>query len=293
MTDPVLAAILREPPPRDIRKDVARRALTANGMSASPFLGFLVVALGLGLVVMMYEVFPWGLPVQLLMQMGWSRPAVAEVTRLEHTRIYEGGDSKRRRRGLPVYRVHFRLRTEDGLRVDGVNYYTGTRRLPPGSGLLALATSGGEVRDPIEIPAEYFPLAPSCALLPGGRLSTLSAFSVLFGLFPLAFCVLVALHLIKKRRILALLRDGLTARAEVVDCRSTKAKANKRRRYRVTLLHDGGEGENEATVYAYGEEAGYYQSCLRTRETVPVVYLPDRPWVVMRIWEKRVSKRGG
>jgi hypothetical protein len=137
------------------------------------------------------------------------------------THYYVGGTESHR--GTPVYKNSYRY-TVDGNRFEGASYAAGR-----------CVTDGG-------VTVEYLLSQPEVSRIIGMRRDLLSPRTILAALLPGAGLALVIAGLVKGRRAVRLLREGLPAPARLINKASTGATTLGRAVYRMTFEYSAQSG---------------------------------------------------
>lgn len=259
-------------PPRAIPSDLVKRAgVEIGGLFSRRAMFFLLILL-LAFWVAAFILLPWRYPSEVLVRLGWNLNAHSLVTQREKTSASVGGDSERNVPGVPIYRVHFTVQTQDGKRVEAANYYTGLNRIP-GEEEGVFGRDGMATKN-FTAEARYLPFSPANALLPDGRLSPFPPYVALVAIFPIGITILWVIFLRKRRRFRTLLRDGELAEAEIAECAKTGTVVNGRPRYKVRLKIIHRLGSDEAGVSVYGQQAELYHRLATEGGRIRVLWLP-------------------
>ena len=159
---------------------------------------------------------------------------------------------------VTIYRNVYTFTAADGSQHEGASYATG-KQLAPGTSVTVV----------------YVKDNPAVSRIRDMRSTLMGAWGLFILIFPLVGLVLVAASLVRSRKRLRLLRDGITAVGTLVDKQATNTSVNHQRVYKFT--------------YAFtADDGGTYRATARTHETgkfsdenEPLLYDPANPNVAV------------
>ncbi len=244
-----LEAFLREPPPRDVPRNILRRRLRHSLGWYGYLFGGLFFGVGAFFTAMF---FPWRLPQELLLDSGTPARAMAAVEACEPTNMSVNDQ--------PVYRVRYQFRTADGQQIAGTCYVTGKRFMQ------------GQ-----NVGVEYMAARPEWNRLEGGHVNAIGYFGVFTAAFPLAGGLVLWLSWHARRRAVQLLRHGLFALGHVKDVQATNVTVNNQERFRVIVEYEAAGQRLTARYHAYGEDVELARRHQANGEEIGLLYDPEHP----------------
>jgi hypothetical protein len=183
-------------------------------------------------------IFVWGFALQADFS-GWRFRAgsvaqtAGQAVGCVQTHFTEGGSETRR--GTPIYENHYRYMIA-GQEVEGVSYAEGR------------CVTGGTVT------VEYLLAEPAVSRIAGMRRRPLSPLAGLVLVLPATGLIMVITALVKGRRSVWLLREGLPAEGRLIDKTPTRMRVNHRVVYRMTFEYTALSGARRATVRTHEPE---------------------------------------
>ena len=248
-----LNELLSQPPSRHLSRAVAGEIVDVNSVLRSrPMKGFLFVfAVMFCIPVVLF--FPWNIGVKFMMRLGFSERGVGRVVSYEAT--------SQTVNDVRTYAVHMMVTAADGREYFATCYVEGVERVP----------------DAATFPVMYYSRDPRYAIFQGARLDMGVWWLTLF-LLPVVviFCIL-GIAGRRKRRRLAVLRDGELALADVDYIKETNVSVNGHLMYIMRFRFDSHAGSETVERKLWGPQANGIRSGALRKQRLRLVYDPFSP----------------
>ncbi len=244
----LLASLLAAPPPRKVPPELLRAAGAQGPSVALALFGLIFGGFGLFFV---WQFFPWALFVD--WKLADAPVASGHVLSVDRTNW--------RINRQYVYRYGYEFQPPAGGRMRGECFTTGQR------------WSRGAI-----VPVRYRPEDPAVSCLDGARLSQGSAAVAFVILFPLIGIALMTWVAGGRRRVRALLKNGVVAEALVTGLEQTNVRINNQPLYRITLQRTDPGSTAPLLLRKYQPaQVALAQERFASKQPVFVLYDPAHP----------------
>jgi hypothetical protein len=244
-----IETFLRQSVPRQIPKNIFKRLLSPASLIFPVVFGGMFFLLG---SIFCAVFFPWRLPTEVVLDLGWGKQAEATVTEVQDTNMTVNQ--------AKVRRVGYEFITDDDVKVDGHSFLT--RNVPAQGALTTVFYLSGN---------------PRANRLIGGRVNAFGYFGIFVAIFPIVGLGFLLGSLWYRRSKVRVLRFGEFAMATVQSIESTNVRVNNETRFKITL--DVPSLGRQATVetYAYGADVNLARQRMSSGESIGVLYDPAKP----------------
>jgi hypothetical protein len=241
-----LESFLRQSPPRDVPRNLARRKSGGSAFGVLLPFGLFFFVFGAFFV---WIFFPWNLPAEISLSWFGREQATGRVVATESTNMSVNDQ--------PVSLVRYRFRTREGEDKLGASYFS---------------QSVPQVGD--ELPIRYRGPHPDWNRAEGGTIDPFGWFGVFTILFPAIGLILVGIMIRSRRRWRRLLRDGQFAMANVRDLQPTGTVVMGDTIYRVSLDFEGGLPVASIEANIRGDDVRLAREYLDSNEPIAVLCDP-------------------
>lgn len=241
-----LERFLKQSPPRDVPRNIARRKASGSALAAVIPFGLFFIAFG---SIFVWIFFPWNLPAEISLSWLGSESTRGQVVATEGTNMSVNDRQ--------VYRVRYRFRTLEGQEKSGASYFS---------------QSVPEVGD--ELPIHYRGRHPDWNRAEQGTIDPFGWFGLFTILFPAIGLIMIGFMIRSRRRWLRLLREGQFAMARVRDLNPTGTVVMGETIYRVTLDFEGDQATEATEANVRGDDVRLSREYQASNEPIAVLFDP-------------------
>lgn len=241
-----LERFLKQPPPRDVPRNIARRKSSGSGVAAVIPFGLFFIAFG---SIFVWIFFPWNFPAEIALSWLGSESTRGQVVATEGTNMSVNDRQ--------VYRVRYRFRTLEGHEQSGISYFS---------------QSVPEVGDELSI--RYRSRHPDWNRAELGTIDPFGWFGLFTILFPGIGLIMIGLMIRSRRRWLRLLRVGQFAMARVRDLQPTGTVVMGETIYRVALDFEGDLAAESTEANIRGEDVRLAREYQASDEPIALLFDP-------------------
>jgi hypothetical protein len=240
---------LRQPVPRQVPGNILGRLVSPAGLIFPLVFGGFFFLFGCFFCAIF---FPWRLPSEIVLDLGWGTQAEATVTEVQGTNMTVNK--------AKVRRVSYQFITDDDVNVNGYSYMTAN---VPEHGILATV--------------DYLSVNPRVNRLRGGRVNAFGYFGIFMLVFPMVGLGFLLGSLWYRRSKWRVLRFGDFAMATVQSVESTNVRVNNQTRFKITLEVPSLGRQAKVETYAYGADVNLARNRMNSGESMGVLYDPAKP----------------
>ena len=241
-----LERFLKQSPPRDVPRNIARRK--SRGLAAAAIVPFGLIFIAFG-SIFVWIFFPWNMPVEISLSWLGSESTRGQVVATEGTNMSVNDRQ--------VYRVRYQFRTLEGQEKSGASYFS---------------QSVPDVGD--ELPIRYRGRHPDWNRAEQGTIDPFGWSGLFTILFPAIGLVMIGFMIRSRRRWLRLLREGQFAMAKVRDLKPTGVVVMGETIYRVAIDFKGDQAPASTAANVRGGDVRIAREYLANDEPIAVLFDP-------------------